>query len=132
MRTYINGVNTAFRTGDTSAAKSASSPDCKCRDQLTEIARVYAQHAHFAGTHLATGRLVVTKREPTTAQVRLTVRVPASQVVLPNGKRRHLKAFPPRTVTATVVDEDGRWVVTSFTGLPRPEVTNSPTPMPSG
>jgi hypothetical protein len=132
VQAFVAGLNAAFRTGDASAATAASTPECKCRDQLAAIGRAYAHHAHFDGTHLVIGRIVLTHRDASTAQARVSVRVPASALVLSNGKRKPLKAFPPRIVTATVVERGGRWVVSSFTGAPQPEATASATPSPRG
>jgi hypothetical protein len=132
VQAFVAGLNTAFRTGDARAATAASTAQCTCRAQLAAIARAYAHHAHFDGTHLVIGRIVLTRRDASVGQAKVSVRVPASALVLSNGKRKPLKAFAPRTVTATVVEHNGQWVVSSFTGLPRPEVTASATPSPHG
>jgi hypothetical protein len=132
VQAYVNGLNKAFRTGNIDDAEAASSADCKCRDQLHAIANVYAHHARFVDTHMLVVRIALTERKPTTAQARVTVRLPASSIVLPNGKHKPVKGVPAHPVTVTLVEKSGHWVVSSFEGLPRPEVTASATPSPHG
>jgi hypothetical protein len=128
VQAFVDGVNQAFRNGDLTVATNASTPTCKCRDQLASIAAVYTKHEHFIGTHIVVLHIVPTKVTMSTAQARVTVRLPASAIGLPNGKKKPLKARPAHAITATLVQQNGKWLVSSFVGLPRPEVTATPSP----
>ena len=132
VHAYIDGLNKALRTGDISAATRASTADCTCRGQLRAIAAAYAKHVHFVGTQLViVGPIVVTKHDPATARLRVSVRRPASVLVQSNGKRTALKAVPARPFTVAVVKRDGRWLVSSFAGSARHKATTTSTPKPT-
>jgi hypothetical protein len=128
VRAFVNGLNTAFRTGNTTDANKASTASCKCRDQLSSIAAVYAKYEQFVGTHVVIVRLRATTLALASSQAQVTLRVPPSAIALSNGKHKPLKGYPPARLTATVVQEGGHWVVAAFAGLPRPELTSSPAP----
>ncbi|MFL6238131.1 MAG: hypothetical protein ACJ735_01370 [Actinomycetes bacterium] len=136
VRTYLNGVNAALRTGKTTAAVKASTSTCNCRAELKQIAAVYAKHAHFVGTQVVIVRIASGTATPTSAQAKVTYRIPASAVVTANGKRGSVKAVPTRTVTATVVKQGNRWLVSSLSGLfgsaPHAKTTAHPGATPSG
>ncbi len=127
VRTYIDGVNVAFRTGKTAAAERASTASCGCRRQLAAIAKIYANGEHFIGTHIIVIRIVAGKASPTTAAARLTFRVPPSRIANSAGKSRPLKAEPAHTITATVSKVANTWLVSALEGLPKA----SPSPQPN-
>jgi hypothetical protein len=128
VQTFVEGLNTAFRTGDVSAAIAASDASCSCRKEIANIAAIYSKNEHFVGTHLVLLRIVPTTSTVDGAQAKVTFRVPASAIALPNGKRKQLKAIPAHVVVVALTMNNGRLVVSSFGGLPHPSASGSPSP----
>src|SRR4051812_45326538 len=133
VQAYVDGVNAAFRTGDSSKGLAASTPTCTCRDQLAGIATVYARHEHFVGTHIVIIRMNPIDIGPTAATVRLDFRVPASAIANAKGKSRPLRAGPPATAGVTVTPIAQHWLVSAITGLPviGPRPPRSPATRPT-
>lgn len=142
VQAYISGVNRALRSGDTSAGVKASTTGCGCRAELAAIAKFFARGNRFVGTRVVVVALVPVNVRATTAETRLTYRIPASTVATANGARRRLPARPTTTVTARVTLLDGRWLVSALGPLlkvkpaaaasPSASPRHSPSPSPSG
>jgi hypothetical protein len=130
VQAYIDGLNQGFLSGNVSAAIAASSPSCTCREQVDGIVSVYNKHEHFIGTHIVVLRIVPVKLSVGSGEARATLRMPASDIALANGKRQHIKARPPAMVQVTVVLENGHWVVGAVKELPHPSKSASPLPSP--
>ena len=126
VQAYVDGMNTVLKDGDPTAAYKATTSSCACRDQVKKIADLYDQHAKFVGAHLVVLRITPISATPTTAEARLSTRLPPSTYETARGKKHPVRAIPASRVIVKLVNDHGRWLVsavdepTSASAKPRP------------
>lgn len=121
VRYYVDVLNDAASTGETTQLRELAHPDCKvCRGFSRYIEKVYALGGEIAGNGWVIQRLTVVGRGPEgTMAVRASVTVSSQRVVPSAGASpSNFSGSPDQDKVFSLVSSEGLWSVVDIETVP--------------
>jgi hypothetical protein len=110
---YYGGVNVAFRTGNTTRARAATTRSCTCREELRRIADVYRKNGRFDGASIEVTSITTSDVGSKTAKATVVYDTPDSRIISANGTARSVAGKSGQKRSLTLDRTSGRWLITA-------------------